>query len=64
MRDFSAFSSGGLGDANFKITVHRYRIAVDDFTVEVAGNRERQRSLPACGRAEHRDQQRFTRQQR
>jgi hypothetical protein len=49
MRDFSALSGAWLGGTNFKIAIHRDRIAVDDFTVESASNGQRQRSFPAGG---------------
>src|ERR1700691_338081 len=42
MRDFRALGRGGLGGADFKFAVHGNRIAVEDFSAEVARQRQRQ----------------------
>ena len=53
MRNLRALRRTGLGRADFKFAVHRHRIAVDDFTAEAPGDRQRQRRLPARRGTKH-----------
>ncbi len=59
MRDFRAFGWTWLGRADFKIAVHRHRVAIDDLALKAARQFQRERGLSAGGRAQHRDQQRL-----
>ena len=57
MRGLRAFGHRRFRRADLEVAIHRDRIAVDDLTVEAPRERQRQRGLPAGGRAKHNDEQ-------
>jgi hypothetical protein len=59
MGDFRALRRTGLGRADVKFTVHRNRVAVDDFTAETAGDGKRQSRLSARRGTKHDYDERF-----
>src|SRR5579862_7667082 len=50
---------GGLGRADVELAVHRHRIAVDDFAVELLSERQRQRRFATRRGAEDYHQRRL-----
>ena len=59
MWNFCALRCGGLGRADFKFPVHGDGIAIYDFSVEAAGERQRQSRLSACRGTENDHDQRL-----
>ena len=59
MRNLGSLRRAGFGRADFKFAVHRNRVAVDDFSVEAARDRERQSGLPASRGTKHHYDQRL-----
>jgi hypothetical protein len=60
VRNTLALLERGLGRANFKLAIHRDRIAIHDLATKTLGQRQRQSRLPAARWAEHRQQQRLS----
>src|SRR3954447_8982537 len=56
MRDRRPLPRRRLRRANIKLSVHRDRIAVDDFSVKLLRERKRKRSLTAGGRSKNDNQ--------
>ena len=48
MRDFGTLTPRWLRGTDIEVTVHRYRITVDDFSPETPSEGQGQRGLPAC----------------
>jgi hypothetical protein len=59
MRNAELIFTGYFVGADVESTVYRGRVAVDDLAVEAAGQRERQRTLPARGWSEYGNDDRF-----
>jgi len=59
MWSLSAFGGTGLGRTDVELAVHRHGIAVDDLSVKLRCQRERQRRLSAGGRPKDDHQQRL-----
>src|ERR1039458_177246 len=53
MRNLRALRGTGLGRADFEFAVHRYRIAVDDFSRETPRDCQRQRRFAASRGTKH-----------
>jgi hypothetical protein len=60
MRNFRALGRTGLGRTDFKFAVHRNRVTVNNFSVEAAGDRQRQSGFPTRRGTKHDYDQRLT----